>query len=150
MMLFLLFWLCTASIASGSAPCDNTFPGFWTCSTCKKASAYSASRVGANGMILVADADHSSGWNNATLILAPSNLTLTATYDNGHHTNGTVDSQCLSIHWSDKSEWAFVRSAAPVRVFLAAHSHDDTGWDETYLVRLTSLRARLRAPPHVP
>jgi hypothetical protein len=112
--------------------CAPTIPGLWTCATCKGAapsSYYWANRT------TVFDTSATSSWRVGRTAIAADNVSLAAAYDNGRNTTGAISADCYAVSFSDKSRWEFAgaRPAAPLRVHVAPHSHDDVGWNEAYL-----------------
>lgn len=80
------------------------------------------------------------------------NTTAIAYFNNGHVGHGNVSVNCEVIDWDDGTSWTSLVSPpyAVYNVHLCPHTHDDVGWDETYLQVCFVLRIGACAHPAHP
>ena len=128
---------CAPRSTEAAPSCAATFAGSWTGLTAGGATAlfdlYALSALDAGGAFAAAMV-HGAGWGAANGTVDAGALTATLAVDSGARLTGVVAPGCQRIAWDNGSVWQrFVRPPRPLRVHIAAHTHNDVGWRETYL-----------------
>lgn len=131
--MFAVFFLGAAS--SAAAAC-SAIPGYFSGSIPGvknfTGELYKATWTGP-GAASVFSVGSPSGWSTSSLAFSADNTTVVATFDNHHVGHGTVGASCAVISWDDKSVWQTAPPPQKLNIHLSPHSHDDVGWDATYM-----------------
>lgn len=72
-------------------------------------------------------------WDTVNGTFSADYTSVVADFSNGHHGVGTLHAACDTIHWDDGTTWVSSAPLPLIQVHIVPHTHDDVGWDETYM-----------------
>ena len=125
------------ALPSSGFPC-SALPGYFNCTSpaCRPSTPnlYHLAFNGTPGFA-VATSLLGGGWGTALLTFSFDNSTVVAAFDNHHVGKGAVGANCGTFTWNDNSVWtpSSAPSSSKISVHISPHSHDDVGWDCSYM-----------------
>ena len=131
----LLFLLIGCTAVSSQQSCANSIPGVWQSggnnytTTWAPARPYFEALWPAAASSLGAD----KAWRTCNATFSADYRTVIANFSNGHIGVGKVSFLCDTFNWDDGTIWVAMIPIPTIHVHIVPHTHDDVGWDETYM-----------------